>query len=300
MVGREGTQDVSADTEVGKLYSNISRQIDEEIGNQINVLDKYPEKTDSAQLTALEKKRLNSLKTKSEEELKAKIKQEALMRSDCGPLENFPGTFNEVERGKALLKEVVQPVIPEPKVKEPQKTPPAPVVENKVVDKKIKAAHPLSFIEDWEEEEAKKLIEEELGFERPRVSGWLLAVKVWTRPEDIHSFVDDQGNAKSIVLPTMITNEDRYRSCTGLVLAMGPDCYNDSRFVEPLYMRVIRSLFWWCMPPSKKAPLCKVGDWIVFPRNEGVQVTYRGVPMQYIPDDKVLGIVSDPSHVTRD
>lgn len=51
---------------------------------------------------------------------------------------------------------------------------------------------------------------------------------------------------------------------------------------------------------SRIKPWCKVGDWIVIPRNEGTQVNYRGIPMQFIPDDKVLAIIEDPTHVTRD
>ena len=51
---------------------------------------------------------------------------------------------------------------------------------------------------------------------------------------------------------------------------------------------------------SRIKPWCKVGDWIVIPRNEGTQVNYRGIPMQFIPDDRVLAIIEDPTHVTRD
>jgi co-chaperonin GroES (HSP10) len=143
-------------------------------------------------------------------------------------------------------------------------------------------AHKFSFIEDHEEQEAKEFIEKHLGFPAPRMAGYHMAVKIYVRPEDIHTFVDENtGETKSIYLPHTVTAHDKYRSCTALIVSMGPEAYKHERFKE-------------------SGPWCKVGDWVVIPRNEGTQVNYRGVPMQFIPDDRVLAIVEDPTHVTRD
>lgn len=147
----------------------------------------------------------------------------------------------------------------------------------------------LSFIEPQEEEEACKFIEEHLGFEPPRPSGYHMAVKLYIRSEDVHQLKDENGNPildadgkpKYIAIPDSVTAHDKWRSCTALVVAQGPECYQSPRFM-------------------RTGPWCKVGDWVVIPRNEGVQINYRGIPMQLIPDDRVLAVVSDPSYVTRD
>jgi len=139
----------------------------------------------------------------------------------------------------------------------------------------------FSFIDAHEEEEAKKFIEQHLGFPAPRVCGYYMAVKLYVRPEEVSTFTDKDGKEIKIILPESARVEDKWRSCTALVLSQGPQCYKGKKFKD-------------------SGPWCKVGDWIVIPRNEGVQVNYRGIPMQYIPDDRVLGIIEDPTHVVRD
>lgn len=136
-----------------------------------------------------------------------------------------------------------------------------------------------SYIEDYEEEEAKRLIEESLGFERPRITGYHMAVKIYVRPEDIYEFTKEDGSKGKFYLPSSATAHDKWTNCVGLVLSQGSDCYQKSRFTHA-----------WC----------KVGDWIIIPRNEGTQLNYRGIPMQILPDDRCLGVVSDPTWVTRD
>lgn len=139
----------------------------------------------------------------------------------------------------------------------------------------------LSFIAPDEEVDAAKFIEEHLGFPPPRTCGYHLSVKVYIRGKDVKSFVDNNGNKTLIEIPDVVGVEDRYRSCTALVLSMGPDSYKGKRFED-------------------SGPWCKVGDWIVIPRNEGTQLNYRGTIIQVIPDDRVLMVVEDPSHVTKE
>lgn len=138
----------------------------------------------------------------------------------------------------------------------------------------------LSFIEDYEEEEACKLIEESLGFERPRPVGYRMAVKIYTRPEDVVKVKGPDGKERSLYLPAVVRADDKFKNCSALVVAQGPDCYKD--------------------PKRTSAPWCKVGDWVVIARNAGPQVNYKGVPMTIIPDDAVYLIIQDPNDVTRD
>lgn len=158
----------------------------------------------------------------------------------------------------------------------------------------------LSYIEDYEEEKAKQLIEECLGFEPPRSAGFQMAVKIYVRPEETAEFIKDDGTKGMLYLPQMVTGRDKFVNCTALVLSQGPDCYTGKRFEVSFFEKIFRFFFGKWLKPTKKMPWCKVGDWVVIPRNEGTQVNYRGIPVQYIFDDKVLGTVEDPSYVTRD
>lgn len=159
-----------------------------------------------------------------------------------------------------------------------------------------------SYVEDHEVEEAKKIIEESLGFEVPRVCGYHMVVKIFVRPEDVHEFTDEKGNKKSIYLPESATAQDKFRSCVALVLNQGPECYTGKRFQENPVIRFFRKtgLFKSWLGPIRKRPWCKVGDWVVIARNAGPQVNYRGMPVTYLPDDQIFGVVPDPTFVTRD
>jgi len=145
----------------------------------------------------------------------------------------------------------------------------------------MSSAQALSFIAPEEEADARAFIQEHLGFEAPRPCGYHIAVKLYIRGDDVKKFVDDAGNEMLIEVPDVVAVEDRYRSCTALVLAVGPDSYKGKRFEE-------------------SGPWCKVGDWVVIPRNEGTQLNYRGTIIQVLPDDRVLMTVEDPSHVTKE
>lgn len=159
----------------------------------------------------------------------------------------------------------------------------------------------FGFVREDEVEEAKEAIYQSLGFEPPRMSGHYMCVKVYIRPNQLKAFTDDQGNTKHIYLPDAVTANDKFKSCTGLVLSQGPECYTGDRYEEHWFIRnLIRPIFGRWMKPSKKGPWCRVGDWIAFPRHEGTQVIYRGVPVQMIPEWAVLTPVECPTHVTRD
>lgn len=146
----------------------------------------------------------------------------------------------------------------------------------------------LSCIEPHEEQEAKDFVEKNLGFPAPRASGFWMYVKIHYDQKDIHEAKNDDGSPKLdpegnpivFYLPETANPHEKYKSCTALVVSQGPDAYKGDRFKE-------------------SGPWCKVGDWIVIPPNEGFYLVYRKIPMRIIPDDKCLGVVEDPSYVTR-
>lgn len=125
----------------------------------------------------------------------------------------------------------------------------------------------------------KELMELKLGFELPYdVGGYSMLIQVWTRTEDEKLTFKD-GSHSSLVVPVATRVEDPYRNCSGLVIMQGPECYKSARFLS--------------------GPWCNVGDWIMFPRNEGTQINYYGVPMQVIPDDRMLLRIKNPASITR-
>lgn len=156
-----------------------------------------------------------------------------------------------------------------------------------------------SYIENYEEGEALKFIEEQLGHERPVSVGFKMCIKVYVRPEEIAEFIDKDGNKRALYLPEMSRTNDIYMSTVGLVLSQGPYCYKGPRYEEHGFRKFLRKFFNRWMESPFKRPWCKVGDWIVFPQNAGLKGWYRGMPVVYINDDDFVGTVSDPSHFSR-
>lgn len=154
----------------------------------------------------------------------------------------------------------------------------------------------LSYIESHEVDEAEKYVLERMAIAsgitdiKPfHPTGYHMAVLLYTREEDTHEakdkdgnlILDPDGNPIVLYLPSSVKANEKWTSCTALVVAQGPECYQGHRFM-------------------RSGPWCRVGDWVIIPRNEGTQINYRGLPMQIIPDDRVIGVVEDPSHVTKD
>lgn len=146
----------------------------------------------------------------------------------------------------------------------------------------------LSFIEAHEEDEAKALIAEQLGFQPPRPCHWNILVKIHYNSEDMVEHKDNSGNP--IVglngKPLLVVREEarkiteRWSNMTALVLALGPSAYKGDLFKD-------------------SGPSCKVGDYVLIPRSEGANISYKGVALQILPDDKVFAVVEDPDAVTR-
>lgn len=147
-----------------------------------------------------------------------------------------------------------------------------------------------SYILPNEVKEAKALIEGNLKFPMPEICGFNMLVKIHIREEDLYEYKDKHGNpikgknGKSIkiALPPSIRASEKYSSCTALVLAQGPRCYTDEKYKD-------------------SGPLCRVGDFIVFPRNEchGSQFSYRGFEVQIITDECVYQVVKCPTDIVR-
>jgi co-chaperonin GroES (HSP10) len=66
-------------------------------------------------------------------------------------------------------------------------------------------------------------------------------------------------------------------STCGLVLAMGPHCYDKEKFPE--------------------GPWCKKGDWIIFARYAGSRIQIDGGEVRMLNDDEVLATIDNPEDI---
>jgi len=66
-------------------------------------------------------------------------------------------------------------------------------------------------------------------------------------------------------------------STCGLVLRMGPHCYDKERYPE--------------------GPWCKKGDWIIFARYAGSRIKIDGGEIRLLNDDEVLATVENPEDI---
>jgi co-chaperonin GroES (HSP10) len=141
----------------------------------------------------------------------------------------------------------------------------------------------MSNIEPHEEETAKSLIDGEFVFMTGRSfdmrpAGYLVAVKIYVRPEELKTITQDDGTEVTLYLPDTVRAEDKYSSVSALVCAVGPEAYHGEKF-------------------ERSGPWCKVGDWVLVPRYESTMVSYRGVAMALLPDDRVMAVINGPEDV---
>jgi co-chaperonin GroES (HSP10) len=141
----------------------------------------------------------------------------------------------------------------------------------------------MSNIEPHEEELAKQFIDEQFvemtgqPFDM-RPAGYLVAVKIYIRPEELKTIKKEDGSEVTLYLPDTVRAEDKFSSVSALVCAVGPEAYQGEKF-------------------ERSGPWCKVGDWILIPRYESTMVSYRGVAMALLPDDRVMAVITGPEDV---
>ncbi len=141
----------------------------------------------------------------------------------------------------------------------------------------------MSNIEPHEEDLAKQYIDEQFmemtgrSFDM-RPAGYLVAVKIYIRPEELKTIKKEDGSEVTLYLPDTVRAEDKFSSVSALVCAVGPEAYQGEKF-------------------ERSGPWCKVGDWILIPRYESTMVSYRGVAMALLPDDRVMAVITGPEDV---
>lgn len=145
-------------------------------------------------------------------------------------------------------------------------------------------------------EEAASRIKGELGFipseEIISASGPRIIVKLFTGEDDVaidekgnevkvSHFIKKDGTKSNILMAAPHQQHELFTTCVGLVCAMNRSCYQDERF-------------------RLTGPYCRLGEWAVIPRNEGILMYLKGKPVHILYDDRVVGTVKDPKSVRRD
>jgi len=122
-------------------------------------------------------------------------------------------------------------------------------------------------IKQVEKEKKEKNIPE--ASKLPKPTGWRLLVLPHR----------GQGKTKGgVILSDKIVEEAQIATNVGLVLAIGPDAYNDKeRFPN--------------------GPWCKKDDWVIFARYAGSRLNIEGGELRILNDDEILGITDDPESI---
>ena len=102
----------------------------------------------------------------------------------------------------------------------------------------------------------------------PKPTGWRILVLPFKQKEKTKG---------GIILAEDTIERSQVASTCGLVLEMGPHCYDKERYPE--------------------GPWCKKGDWIIFARYAGSRIKIDGGEIRLLNDDEVLATVGNPEDI---
>jgi chaperonin GroES len=122
-------------------------------------------------------------------------------------------------------------------------------------------------VEDSETESYERLKTKESN-KLPRPTGWRLLVLPFRMPEKTKG---------GIFLAQDAVERQQVASTCGLVLEMGPHCYDKEKFPE--------------------GPWCKKGDWVIFAKYAGSRIQIDGGEVRLLNDDEVLANIDDPEDI---
>ena len=113
--------------------------------------------------------------------------------------------------------------------------------------------------EDLSKKESSKL---------PKPTGWRLVVLPFKMPEKTKG---------GLYLGQDTLERQQVGSTCGLVLAMGPHCYDKDKFPEGAW--------------------CKKGDWVIFAKYAGSRIQIDGGEVRLLNDDEVLATIDKPEDI---
>jgi chaperonin GroES len=102
----------------------------------------------------------------------------------------------------------------------------------------------------------------------PQPTGWRMLLL---------PFKMNEKTKGGLILGQDTLEKQQVASQCGLVLAMGPHCYDKEKFPE--------------------GPWCKKGDWVVFARYAGSRIQIDGGEVRLLNDDEVLATIDNPEDI---
>ena len=103
----------------------------------------------------------------------------------------------------------------------------------------------------------------------PQPTGWRILVL---------PFKMDEKTKGGLLMTESVLERQQVGSQCGLVLAMGPQCYNDKERYP-------------------NGPWCKVNEWVVFARYAGSRIQIEGGEVRLLNEDEILATVKDPKDI---
>ena len=134
-----------------------------------------------------------------------------------------------------------------------------------------------ALADKYEEENKKIEDKEQKTYERlktkesdklPQPTGWRMLLLPFKMKEKTKG---------GLILGQETLEKQQVASQCGLVLAMGPHCYDKEKFPE--------------------GPWCKKGDWVVFARYAGSRIHIDGGEVRLLNDDEVLATIDNPEDI---
>jgi len=110
------------------------------------------------------------------------------------------------------------------------------------------------------------------SFKLPQPTGWRLLVL---------PFQMDEKTKGGLLLGQDTLERQQVASQCGNVLAMGPDCYKDTKRYP-------------------KGPWCKTGDWVMFARYAGSRIKIEGGEVRLLNDDEILATIKNPEDILHE
>jgi chaperonin GroES len=106
----------------------------------------------------------------------------------------------------------------------------------------------------------------------PKPTGWRLLVLPFQMSEKTKG---------GLLLGQDTLERQQVASQCGNVLAMGPDCYKDTKRYP-------------------QGPWCKTGDWVMFARYAGSRIKIEGGEVRLLNDDEVLATIKNPEDILHE
>ena len=115
---------------------------------------------------------------------------------------------------------------------------------------------------------AEKSLEDREETKLPTPTGWRMLILPFKMGEKTKG---------GLMLADETIERSQVASTCGLVLKLGPHCYDKEKFPE--------------------GPWCKKGDWVIFARYAGSRILIDGGEVRLLNDDEILATIDNPEDI---